>query len=139
MKHFLLAYDGSDHALKAVNELLKLAKAFPEARITVLFVVDYDQSTEDALNLSIDFQKQEEERRETIRRELYVLNNADLSYTVDILHGVPADEILRYAKEHAADLIIMGSRGMNSIKKLFVGSVSQKIIDHSECPVYVVK
>ncbi|HFQ95629.1 MAG TPA: universal stress protein [Anaerolineae bacterium] len=56
----------------------------------------------------------------------------------EILEGPPADAILRVAKAREADLIVMGARGLGSVASLLLGSVSQKVIAHAECPVFVV-
>ena len=56
-----------------------------------------------------------------------------------LLDGDPADEILRYADRNGIDLITVGSRGLGGLKGLFLGSVSHKLIDETECPCLVVK
>lgn len=43
------------------------------------------------------------------------------------------------AKERKVDLIILGSRGLSEVKGLLLGSVSNKVLQHAECPVLVVK
>ncbi|MEW6220058.1 MAG: universal stress protein [Thermodesulfobacteriota bacterium] len=52
--------------------------------------------------------------------------------------GHPADEILAVAKEEAADLIIIGSRGKR-VSQLFMGSVSREVANQAEVPVLIVK
>lgn len=53
--------------------------------------------------------------------------------------GDPATEILHYASEIGADLIIMGHRGLGTFSKIFLGSVSSRVLNHSECSVFIVK
>jgi len=53
--------------------------------------------------------------------------------------GDPGTEILHYASEIGADLIIMGHRGLGTFSKIFLGSVSSRVLNHSECSVYIVK
>jgi nucleotide-binding universal stress UspA family protein len=52
--------------------------------------------------------------------------------------GPEAESILNIAKKCQADLIVMGTRGHGTLKGLFVGSVSRKVIHHSSYPVMVV-
>ena len=53
--------------------------------------------------------------------------------------GNIADAILRVSEDTAASLIIMGSRGLGLFKGALIGSVSQKVMEHSKIPVMVVK
>ena len=52
-----------------------------------------------------------------------------------MLTGYPSEEICRYAFESACDLIIMGHRGLNPIRRFFMGSVSDGVLRHSDAPV----
>lgn len=53
--------------------------------------------------------------------------------------GDPAKEICRYAEEELADLIIVGKHDKGLLEKLFLGSVSQKVIENAPCHVLVLK
>ena len=55
-----------------------------------------------------------------------------------MLAGDPADQILTYAAQAAADLIVVGHRGLNAVQRFLVGSVSTKIMTHAPCAVLVV-
>ena len=46
---------------------------------------------------------------------------------VDVLVGSPAQEIVEYARDHDADVIVMGRRGLGDLAGLFMGSVSHKV------------
>jgi nucleotide-binding universal stress UspA family protein len=52
---------------------------------------------------------------------------------------VPAEEILRAAKDVAADLIVIGLRHRPLVGKVFLGSTVQQVIVEAECPVVTVK
>ncbi len=56
-----------------------------------------------------------------------------------LLHGRPASAIVDEAKAMAADLIVVGSRGLGRFQRLLLGSVSSEIVDHAKCPVLVVR
>lgn len=59
-----------------------------------------------------------------------------LNYTVTqtrVGHGDPADNIVAYAKENGADLIVTGRRGLGAIGALVMGSTSQRISHHADC------
>ncbi|XP_050394420.1 universal stress protein in QAH/OAS sulfhydrylase 3'region [Patella vulgata] len=50
----------------------------------------------------------------------------------------PWDIIVKAAKTNKADLIVMGSRGMGTIRRTLVGSVSDSVLHHSHIPVMIV-
>jgi nucleotide-binding universal stress UspA family protein len=52
--------------------------------------------------------------------------------------GVPGDRIVRYAREHAADLIVMGTHGWSGIVRWMLGSVAHYVIQTAPCPVLTV-
>ena len=45
--------------------------------------------------------------------------------------GDPATAIIKHAKRHHADLIVMGTRGLGKVKEVFLGSVSRKVCNLS--------
>jgi nucleotide-binding universal stress UspA family protein len=54
-------------------------------------------------------------------------------------HGDPADQIVRAAKRHRADLIVMGRRGHGEIRSLLLGSVSHKVCQLADTACLTVK
>ncbi len=55
-----------------------------------------------------------------------------------LLGGEPADALLRYLKECDRPLLFMGRRGQGRLEQLLLGSVSDRIIRHADCPVTVI-
>lgn len=53
--------------------------------------------------------------------------------------GDPADAILRVAEEQDADVIMVGSMGMQGAKRFLLGSVPDKISHHAPCSVLIVR
>ncbi len=51
----------------------------------------------------------------------------------------PDAEILDFAREHAIDLIVVGSRGRGRLPGLVLGSVSQKLASHAPCSVLIAR
>ena len=54
-------------------------------------------------------------------------------------HGHPVSSILDYAAEHGCDLIVMGTHGRGSLSHLLIGSVAERIVRKSQCPVLTVR
>ena len=53
--------------------------------------------------------------------------------------GSPAKIICRIAREKEYDLVIMGSRGLNVLEDIVLGSVSHYVLSHAPCPVMIVR
>ncbi|OUC12507.1 MAG: hypothetical protein B0A82_21655 [Alkalinema sp. CACIAM 70d] len=59
--------------------------------------------------------------------------------TLEIVTGDPAEEIIRLAKIHQADLIVIGSRGLTGMQRILQRSVSSQVFEEAPCSVLVVK
>ena len=53
--------------------------------------------------------------------------------------GRPEEAIIQVAATKQTDLIIMGSYGRTGLKRLFMGSVAERVIGQATCPVLIVK
>jgi universal stress protein E len=53
--------------------------------------------------------------------------------------GEPVSEILRQAREEAAELIVLGAHGTNAVRDLFLGSTAEKVVRKGDRPVLIVK
>jgi nucleotide-binding universal stress UspA family protein len=56
-----------------------------------------------------------------------------------LLAGNPFVEIVRYAKAREVDLIVMGTHGRGPIAHMLLGSVAEKVVRKSPCPVLTVR
>jgi nucleotide-binding universal stress UspA family protein len=57
----------------------------------------------------------------------------------EVQSGPPFVEIVRYAKEHDVDLIVMGTHGRTGIAHALIGSVAEKVVRKAPCPVLTVR
>jgi len=126
-KRILVAYDGSDHAKRAVEHAVSLAKILNSSLYVITVAVDPSQV---AL---------EKARRIAAEAAEKVASSGLAVSDVAVRSGVPANEILSYAEEIRADLIVMGSRGLSTIQRLVLGSVSQAVAARARVPVLIVK
>ena len=55
-----------------------------------------------------------------------------------LLDGVPGEQIIQEAKRDRCDMIVIGSHGHGAVYQLLVGSVTDRVLRHSPCPVLVV-
>ena len=56
-----------------------------------------------------------------------------------IQHGNPFMEIMRYAREQQIDLIVMGTHGRTGLPHAIIGSVAERVVRSSHCPVLTVR
>lgn len=75
------------------------------------------------------------------RLETFVRNNLkDVGDVVSkVLVGRPADEIVAYAEEHGAGIIIMTTHGYSGVKHVLLGSTTEAVLRHANCPVLSIR
>ena len=59
--------------------------------------------------------------------------------TLAVSRGHPSLEIIRYAKEHELDMIVMSTHGHSGLSHFLLGSVTERVVRKSPCPVLTVK
>ena len=57
----------------------------------------------------------------------------------NVLTGNPADQIVAYAKETGAEMIIMTTHGYSGLEHVVLGSTTESVLRHSQCPVLSVR
>jgi nucleotide-binding universal stress UspA family protein len=62
-----------------------------------------------------------------------------VNYELKVLHGLPGPTIVDYANKNQIDIVIIGSRGLNTLQEFVLGSVSHKVAKRANCPVLIVK
>ena len=66
------------------------------------------------------------------------LQQAGLQVTTALREGAADEQIVTYAQEHGIDLIVMRTHGHSSVKRFFLGSVTDRVIRAGQTPVLVV-
>lgn len=137
-KRILLAADGSEYSLRAAGETVKIAMLAKEVEVEIVFVMDYSKAKSDILH-SKDPEVLEFERRQKLLPIEEYFNREGVQHKITMLHGDPGPVIVEYANKQSCDLVVVGSRGLNSLQEMVLGSVSHKIAKRVECPVLIVK
>ncbi|MBI3412140.1 MAG: universal stress protein [Planctomycetes bacterium] len=83
----------------------------------------------------------DDDHLEDMREQLRTLKAAGNDFPVihRLEEGNPATEILRVARQSDTDLIVMGTHGRRGLKRLLMGSVAEKVLRESPCPVLTVR
>jgi nucleotide-binding universal stress UspA family protein len=68
-----------------------------------------------------------------------LLKNRPVRVETVVDHGDPADKIIDFAEKRPCDLVILGCRGIGPLRGVIIGSVSQKVLHGTQCPVLIVK
>lgn len=134
----LVAADGSDHSIRCFEKALHLVESNPDAEMTVIYVVDGQKSKEDILH-HFDKTAVEQTRKNRLAPLESVLKDKNLPYKIEILHGEPGPTIVEYANARSFDIVVVGSRGLNSLQEMVLGSVSHKVAKRVKAPVMIVK
>jgi len=123
-KNILIATDGSKYSETAVCEAIGIAKRCRSS----LVVVSVAASDAEIASAKDNVKKVVElAAKEGIKAE-------DLTVT-----GKPYEAIIEVARQKHVDLIIVGSHGRTGLKRLLMGSVTERVIGHTETAVLVVK
>ncbi|MGP4069826.1 universal stress protein [Halobacillus sp. B29] len=137
-KKILLAADGSGHSVRTAERAAELARLQGDGEITIIYVVDGEQSKSDVLSEG-DKGMIERRRHERLNPIEQILESKGLSYQVALKHGEPGPEIVKFANDEAFDIVVIGSRGLNTLQEMVLGSVSHKVAKRAKCPVMIVK
>ncbi|RYG71205.1 universal stress protein [Lentibacillus lipolyticus] len=136
-KRILLATDGSKHSARSANHAIQLAEQF-SGTIDVVYVVDEQTSKSDVLHNDSKYEI-ERKRKEKIQPVLDQLETTTIDYKVRILHGEPGPAIVEFVNTNDFDCVVIGSRGLNNLQTMILGSVSHKVAKRVDCPVLIVK
>lgn len=137
-KRILLASDGSDHSVRAAKKAAELAKLNADSEITVVYVIDGQTSKEDVLH-NPDRSVVEEKRKMRLQPVTSLLNSENLNFKLEKLLGEPGPAIVDFANKNEFDVVVVGSRGLNGLQEMVLGSVSHKVAKRVKAPVMIVK
>ncbi|HEY2185932.1 MAG TPA: universal stress protein [Xanthobacteraceae bacterium] len=144
-RHILIPTDGSDLAHKAVAHGLALAKAVG-AKVTVLTVEGsfnvYDVPASRVNLMTAAFDEYAKHAREHASSILdRIADEAKAAgvqcETMQVVQDHPYQAIVDTAKQKGCDLIVMASHGRSGIAAVLLGSVTSRVLTHTNIPVLV--
>ena len=136
LRRIILAADGSDASAKALKFVL--AKFQPDSsngksgrmpiQVIAIHVMPF-----------IRYPELKEAGHRLVEQSVQKLIKAGFAAEAVCQLGKPAEEIMKVAAKHRADLIVMGAKGQGAIARFLLGSVSTRVVQHSSCSVLVVR
>ncbi len=143
--HVLVPTDGSENAERAVRFSAQVADRRHEAEVTVVYVHLRVPPLSQSDAVSVEPGKEElVHAQEIVDRAVAEIKSLVTSPDVIVTGRVVVDSridqgVLRVADEIKADIIVMGTRGLSTLRGAIMGSVSHALIEKATCPVLVVK
>jgi len=136
IRRIVVGVDGSEHAARAVAWAAGLARAL-DADVVAVHALGLLHWTGRGAAVASD------SYRDEIRAELEgawcaPLRDAGARYRAELREGNPVAALLGVADETAADVVVVGSRGMGGFPELLLGSTSTQVAQHARRPVVIV-
>jgi nucleotide-binding universal stress UspA family protein len=141
IKRILFPTDFSEGSAHAVPYVVDLTRHY-SARLFVLHVI-YDigsMSGWHVPHVNVDELYSDIEKNARKECERWCVEELrdykDREYHV--VRGIPRDEILKFAEEHASDLIVMGTHSRKGLDRIIFGSTAERVVRNAKCPVLTV-
>ncbi len=124
--NILLAFDGSQHSLAAID-LLRDMPLMEKSNVSIVGVlIPRDSSNHAILEAALD---QADE----------ILKEKGLNSKTELIVGNPAENIIQFAEKNHPDLIVAGAKGLRHTLGILLGGVAQQIVEYAREPVLVVR
>ena len=137
IKKLLVPYNGGEQANSAFNFALDLAKVY-RSELHILSVIQLPEpptevETEAILESSTNhYEKLFKDLNKKAQEE-------GVSISTKVVNGHAEDQILNESEKGGFDVIVMGHQTRGKLGKWFLGSVTDRVVDHAKCTVIVVK
>ena len=135
---FAVAIDGSENALRAAKQAITLCQYLPDAHLEIIYVSDYNKAKDERL-LSQSPESLTLKREQKLLHIVGLAKNVGVKTKIIMLKGNPSQEIIKYVNAQEIDQLVIGSRGLNTLQEMVLGSVSHKVMKHVNCPITIVK
>ena len=141
-KQILFPSDFSDFSKYAASFAIAFACDYG-AKLYVLHVSEIPSDITDMLAVKVSSEELRDKAEEFAAREIDDASTPDLleKLNYEIIHqiGKPFAEIIKFAKEKAVDMIVMGTHGRSALESAIMGSTAEKVVRKAPCPVLTVR
>lgn len=146
VRNVLIPIDGSENSERAFNFYLdELRKA--DDHLLLIHVTPQPNLPSFSIGkpLSLPEKEWENQIKDIVAKSQKVMEHYEIiceqkkiQKTPHIANGKPGEAIVDCAKKNGANLIVMGSRGLNAVRRTIIGSVSDYVLHHIHVPVMIV-
>ena len=137
IKKILVPLDGSKNSMRGLDEAIYLARQC-HATITGLYVVPLSKPKTNSQISYIEKYLLGNASKFMSKAKKRAAQNGIIFYD-ELVYGDEGPKIMQFANNKQFDIVVIGSRGMSSIKETFLGSTSNYVLHKSKIPVLVVK
>jgi nucleotide-binding universal stress UspA family protein len=138
MEVIVVGVDGSEASLKAVDVAAALVRDLPDAQLVAVFSSFTPYFFPEAVEGQVDTYGVEVRARDINDAVKVRLDGTDTPWLFERHDGEPAKELSRAASALGARMVVVGRSGMGSMREVMVGSVSNRLVHHVDCPVLLV-
>ncbi len=143
----LVCTDGSLQSQKTLEETAKLAAGLNVNEVTVIHVYGESDLMPSAVGshrisdegYKIFLESFKKEGKEILQQAVKYFAEKDIKAKTILKRGHAANTIAKVANEEGYDLLVIGSRGHGGLKRLYLGSVSNAVLQEVHINVFVVK
>ena len=136
-KKILVPLDGSKYSEKVLEQACKISNVF-ESELILVYVVEKSIPI-NLLDRKEYLEMLEKFGNNTIDKAKNTLLKNRITGKTLLKKGNIVNEIEKIIKKEKCDLVIVGSRGLGSVTRLLLGSVSSKLAQSSSCSVLIIK
>jgi nucleotide-binding universal stress UspA family protein len=142
IKRILLSTDFSPYSATATKYACELATRF-DAELHLLHTLETHLASAPNFGMGLDLPKYIKESRDAAEKSLSKVLDPQWSAGRTVIRGVvegsPKVEIVRYARTHDIDLIVLATHGRTGLAHIIIGSVAETVVRTAPCPVLTVR
>jgi nucleotide-binding universal stress UspA family protein len=137
LKRILAPTDFSEYSAEAIGYACELADKF-DSELHLLHILEVHASSTPVFGGGLAFNPRVRESRAAAEKALESVASGRVAVRATA-EGPTFLEILRYAKDNAIDLIVMGTHGRSGLAHVMLGSVAERVVRKAPCPVLTVR
>lgn len=142
LQKILLPTDFSKLSVVAKNYACELAAKF-DAELHLLHTLEVHTDFTPNFEMGLALPKQVSESKVAAENALHNLVDpqwaSDRKLVYAVVQGSPKVEIVRYARGHNIDLIVLATHGRSALTHVIMGSVAESVVRTAPCPVLTVR